>query len=63
LIEIAEDKSYLDSLQEMRSILEHIDKNLENYLDKKRSQFPRFYFLSSDSLIDILSQSKEPAKI
>lgn len=63
IIEIAEEITFFENLSEMRTILETINKNLENYLDRKRSQFPRFYFLSSDSLIDILSQSKEPTKV
>lgn len=47
----------------MLSILEEVQSNLTQYLNRKRAEFPRFYFLSEDSLIEVLSEARNPRKI
>ena len=50
-------------LQYMNTNLEEIQKSLEMYLENKRRQFPRFYFISNDDLLEILGQSKNPPAV
>ncbi|CCW62408.1 unnamed protein product [Phytomonas sp. EM1] len=53
----------LDNLRESNRILEEVQRGLNEYLSEKRQSFPRFYFLSDEELLEILSQSKEVRRI
>lgn len=43
--------------------LTEIEKSLYDYLETKRMAFPRFYFVSSNDLLDILSKGRHPKEI
>ena len=53
----------LETLNDMNTKLEEIQKSLDMYLETKRQIFPRFYFLSNDDLLEILGQSKNPPAV
>ncbi|XP_075759566.1 dynein axonemal heavy chain 9 isoform X2 [Pelodiscus sinensis] len=49
-----------ERLEEIQSRLALCEKALAEYLDTKRLAFPRFYFISSADLLDILSSGTNP---
>ena len=43
----------LEMFQWANSVLDEVQKSLEQYLDTKRAALPRFYFLSNDELLQV----------
>ena len=60
VLTFCDDDELLEQWIKSNAELERVQKNLADYLETKRAAFARFYFLSNDELISILSQTKDP---
>ena len=52
-----------DHLEKLQDMLTLCEKALAEYLETKRLAFPRFYFVSSSDLLDILSNGTNPQAV
>lgn len=50
-------------LEALQAELTLCEKTLAEYLETKRLAFPRFYFVSTADLLDILSNGNQPIKV
>ena len=56
---ICSDDTLLPKINEANEWLEQVEKGLNDYIEKKKTLFPRFYFLSNETLLKILSETKD----
>jgi hypothetical protein len=62
-IKFCANEKILEKFQESNKFLDLVQKGLTEFLETKRRAFARFYFLSDDELLEILSQSKNPLAV
>ena len=53
-------EGFSQALNELSRKLDHIQKNMRKYLEKRRVEVPRFYFLSDEDIFEILGKSRDP---
>ncbi|XP_056152723.1 LOW QUALITY PROTEIN: dynein heavy chain 9, axonemal [Lampris incognitus] len=63
VLEATNKPGLLGKLEDIQSRLSMCEKSLAEYLDTKRLAFPRFYFISSADLLDILSNGTNPHQV
>ena len=56
-------KRLYEELEDIQKRLAICEKALADYLETKRLAFPRFYFVSSTDLLDILSKGNQPVQV
>ena len=59
VMNFADNDSLLLKFKDAVRVLDQVQKGLSDYLNTKRAAFARFYFLSDDELLQILSQTKD----
>uniref|UniRef100_A0A8C9JNR1 Dynein axonemal heavy chain 17 n=1 Tax=Panthera tigris altaica TaxID=74533 RepID=A0A8C9JNR1_PANTA len=63
VVEATNKPGLYDKLENLKKSLAVCEKALAEYLETKRLAFPRFYFVSSADLLDILSNGNNPVEV
>lgn len=53
-------RNFKEMLTELCQQLETIQKHMKKYLEKRKCETPRFYFLSDEDIFEILGKAKDP---
>jgi dynein heavy chain len=63
VVKLCNTENLLKRLQALQADLSICEKALADYLEQKRAAFPRFYFVSTADLLEILSNGNNPRTI
>jgi dynein heavy chain 1, cytosolic len=62
-LDVVQISNFQKSMDRLYELLSSIQKSLGEYLEKERSNFPRFYFLGDEDLLEILGNSSDIHRI
>eukprot|EP00775_Hariotina_reticulata_P006671 gene6671-6895_t len=63
MMAVADMPGLLEELKQCNVQLDVVERGLTEFLETKKMAFPRFYFLSNDELLEILSEAKDPLAV
>ena len=63
VLEVCRAPGRFDTIKQLTAQMETCQKALTNYLNGKRSKYPRFYFLSDDELLSVLGRASDPLSV